>query len=419
LHDLSEGAEKRLVRLGAAKKHPEMVSVQTAVYRRNPDVVAEVLCRANGTCERCNNPAPLIRAKNETPYLEVHHKQQLAYDGEDTIENAIALCPNCYRELHFGGREQLLTNRCTRTHTATLVFVSVAAPHFHTKTLSAVCAGEQSVSQSEIQMLPNFIIIGAMKGGTSSLYRYIASHPDVVPSSTKETDFFKTVDDFNKGLNWYKSLFRKNGKLAFEASPNYTKRHMFPGVPARMYSVLPETKLIYVLRDPIDRVLSHYVHNYAHGRESRPFSEVIRNPDSNYIQTSKYYFQIQAFLEYYSVKQLLLIESERLRRDTVNVVNDVFKFLNLSPKYETGTLEKDFHMSSEKKRRSSLEQVLTSRTNNRYLLSGLRLITAPLRKSIERPKLSSVESAILAEAFAPDVEKLRRFLGLEFSDWSL
>ncbi|MCD6187365.1 MAG: sulfotransferase domain-containing protein [Desulfuromusa sp.] len=268
-------------------------------------------------------------------------------------------------------------------------------------------------------MLPGFIIIGAMKGGTSSLYRYIASHPEVVPSSTKETDFFKTVDDFNKGLDWYKSLFRKNGELAFEASPNYTKRHLFPGVPARMHSILPETKLIYVLRDPIDRVVSHYVHNYAHGRESRLLSEVIRSPDSNYIQTSNYYFQIQGFLEYYSDKKLLLIESERLRKDTVNVVNDVFKFLNLSPEHDTSILEKNFHLSSEKKRKSSLERALETRTTNQYLRSGIRLITAPLRKSIERPKLSSVDSTILAEALAPDVEKLRRFSGLEFSSWSL
>ena len=268
-------------------------------------------------------------------------------------------------------------------------------------------------------MLPNFVIIGAMKGGTTSLYRYIASHPDVVPSSIKETNFFRTVDDFNKGLNWYKSLFKKNGKLAFEASTNYTKRHIFPGVPARMHSVLPETKLIYVLRDPMERFVSHYVHNYAHGRESRPFSETIREPESNYLQTSRYYYQIQAFLEYYSDKQLFLIESERLRKDTVGVVNDVFNFLELSPKYETDVLEKRFHVSSEKKRISLLEKKLMSRTNNPYLQAGIRLVTTPLRKSIEWPSLSPVDRSILTETIAPDIEKLRRFSGLEFSDWSL
>lgn len=268
-------------------------------------------------------------------------------------------------------------------------------------------------------MLPSLVILGAMKCGTSSLYRYISSHPNVVPSSIKETDFFKTDDDFNKGLDWYKSLFTGNGNFAFEASPNYTKQHIYPGVPARMHSVLPKTKLIYVLRDPIERAVSHYVHNYSHGRESRQFSDAIRDPNSNYIQTSKYYFQIQAFLEHYSEKQLLLIESERLRTDTANVVNDVFEFIELSPDYETDILEKRFHVSSTKKRSSSFEHVLTSRTSNPYLLAGIRLVTAPLRKSIERPRLSSEDTAILTEAIAPDIDKLRRLSGLTFSSWSL
>lgn len=139
-------------------------------------------------------------------------------------------------------------------------------------------------------MLPDFLIIGAMTGGTISLYQYFASHPDIVPSAIKETDFFLTEDNFSKGFDWYKSQFRKNVKLAFEASPNHSKRHIFPGVSSRITSVLPDVNLIYVLRDPVERVVSHYVHNCAHGRESRPFLDVISDPDSNYIKTTKCYF---------------------------------------------------------------------------------------------------------------------------------
>lgn len=268
-------------------------------------------------------------------------------------------------------------------------------------------------------MLPNFIIIGAMKGGTSSLYYYIASHPDIIPSIPKETNFFKTGNDFNKGLNWYESLFAGNGKYAFEASVNYTKRHIFPGVPERMYSVLPGIKLIYVLRDPIERVVSHYVHNYAEGTESRSLSEIVKDSNSNYVQTGKYYFQIQAFLEYYSDKQLLLIESEQLRKDPVKIVNDVFEFLGIPSEYDLAILRKRFHESSLKKRHSLLEQKLTQYTNNPYLIAGIRKIAKPFRKSIESPRLSAVKRGMLADAIAPDVEKLRHFSGLSFSEWSL
>jgi 5-methylcytosine-specific restriction protein A len=84
-------------------KKPEQVDVAPSkTYLRNPYVVVDVLERADGKCERCDSKAPFIRAKNNTPYLEVHHIVQLAHDGDDTVKNAIALCPNCHRELHFG-----------------------------------------------------------------------------------------------------------------------------------------------------------------------------------------------------------------------------------------------------------------------------------------------------------------------------
>lgn len=267
-------------------------------------------------------------------------------------------------------------------------------------------------------MLPSFVIIGTMKGGTTSLYHYIASHPDVVPSAIKETDFFLTDRNFSKGLDWYKSLFKGSG-LAYEASPNYTKRDTFPGVPARMYSILPEARLIYVLRDPIDRAISHYIHNYAHGRESRLFKEVIRDFQSNYMLTSKYYYQIQAFLEHYPDKQILLIESEQLRKNTSAALCDIFKFLGLSLEFDTDHLKKKYHESSTKIRRSSLERMLKSRTKNPHFLRGIECLAAPFRKPVEKPNLSTSDRTILIEAILPDTEKLRCFSGLEFSSWSL
>lgn len=99
---LSEAHEDRKLRLKAAHKKPKTITVVTEVFRRNPDVVAETLFRAKGVCECCNKPAPFKRAKDGSPYLEVHHKLRLSKGGEDTVENTIALCPNCHRELHYG-----------------------------------------------------------------------------------------------------------------------------------------------------------------------------------------------------------------------------------------------------------------------------------------------------------------------------
>lgn len=102
LRSLSDSSAERRKRLNTADKFPARTPVVSLAFTRNPDVVAEVLLRAQGVCERCKQTAPFLRRSNKTPYLEVHHVLQLSDGGEDTVENALATCPNCHRELHYG-----------------------------------------------------------------------------------------------------------------------------------------------------------------------------------------------------------------------------------------------------------------------------------------------------------------------------
>lgn len=92
----------RLLRLKDAPSKPLTRTHEVRIFERNPDVVAEVLFRANGICELCGRTAPFRRAAGGTPYLEVHHRTRLADGGDDTVQNAIALCPNCHRQQHYG-----------------------------------------------------------------------------------------------------------------------------------------------------------------------------------------------------------------------------------------------------------------------------------------------------------------------------
>lgn len=98
---LRDGDEARRRRLDVAPVYPEAVLVATRVFRRNADVIAEVLVQAAGVCQGCGREAP-FRRLDGTPYLEVHHLTPLAQGGPDTVANAIALCPNCHRERHYG-----------------------------------------------------------------------------------------------------------------------------------------------------------------------------------------------------------------------------------------------------------------------------------------------------------------------------
>lgn len=98
----SDTSATRRARLLTRAGQPLKILVMATVFDRDPDVVAEVIFRANGICQKCHQPAPFIRRKNGVPYLEVHHVVHLADGGDDTVENAVAICPNCHRKIHYG-----------------------------------------------------------------------------------------------------------------------------------------------------------------------------------------------------------------------------------------------------------------------------------------------------------------------------
>ncbi|PMO04347.1 hypothetical protein BCT19_01295 [Vibrio splendidus] len=97
-----DSSEERLLRLKSAPTKAVLIDAKTKLYRRNPDVVAERLHIAGGKCEYCEQPAPFLRKKDNSPYLEVHHIIHLSDDGPDCLDNTEALCPNCHRERHYG-----------------------------------------------------------------------------------------------------------------------------------------------------------------------------------------------------------------------------------------------------------------------------------------------------------------------------
>ena len=270
-----------------------------------------------------------------------------------------------------------------------------------------------------VQMLPDFMIIGAMKAGTSSLFRYLESHPEIVPSSVKETDFFFSGTNYERGQKYYESLFQGEGKHALEASPNYTKRHIRPGMPEKIHALMPALKMVFVARDPIDRLVSHYVHNLDHGRERRSFSEAVLEPDSNYLQTSRYFFQLEAFLDYFPREQLLVIESEKLRDDTIDTVAEVCEFFQIPADCDPEIMREKIHQSTAKTEASQLETTLLKLASRPKTIDFIKRHTERFRKPIPRPKPSTDDLAQLRQALAPDVEQLRKLTGLEFPSWKL
>jgi len=269
--------------------------------------------------------------------------------------------------------------------------------------------------------LPSWIIIGAMKCATSSLHRYLAEHPDIATSTPKELDFFIEPKFSDKGIDWYRQQFTDppGATCAGESSVNYTKVHEFPGVAARMHAHIPDAKLIYVLRDPMKRIESHWVHSVGAGKWRGDFDGAVRELEtSTMVQTSRYWTQLSEFLTHYDPSQIKVMSYEAVGREPQAAVEEVLEFVGLDPSgFKSELIGKRIHASEKKRRPNRLgllfwEDQARRRRVRKYL--G-RLVASPIEKPVWDP-----ETRRRAEEYLrPEVEKIREFSGLEFPEWSL
>ncbi len=274
--------------------------------------------------------------------------------------------------------------------------------------------------------LPNLVTIGAMKCGTSSLHNYLALHPQIFMSALKETDFFVEEFNWNKGLDWYKSNFPQEAGIVGESSTNYSKYPYFKGVPERMHRIIPDAKLIYILREPIKRITSHYIHRVWEGWENRSIDEALTDlKENHYVNCSRYYMQIERYLQYYQSSNILVITLEDLASDRANTLSQVFRYLNVDPNFKHEDFSVVAHESSQKKQPTPLKRRLSAIPGGRLVESSMfRLLGAPkasqlLWRPIERPIISESIRQALVDVLQEDVQKLRDFTGYSFADWSL
>jgi len=177
--------------------------------------------------------------------------------------------------------------------------------------------------------LPNLIVIGAMKCGTTSLHHYLGRHPDIAMSRDKELNFFVAERNWTKGVDWYASRFPEGTRIRGESSPSYTAAAKFPSVPARMHAIVPDARLVYMVRDPVERLISNWVHDVAEGKEHRLLAEAAQ--DDWYLDRSFYWSQISAYLEHYPLERILVIAMEDRAEDRAATLRKVYEFLDVDP----------------------------------------------------------------------------------------
>jgi hypothetical protein len=285
-------------------------------------------------------------------------------------------------------------------------------------------------------MLPNLIVIGGMKCGTTSLHYYLNLHPEIFMSRQKELQFFIGEVNWEKGVEWYKSNFSGQAKILGEASPNYTYYPFYSGVPEKMYSVVPDAKLIYMVRDPVERVISQYVHSYADGRERQSLSEALKDFDNNpYLCRSKYFMQLEQYLSYFPPENILVVAQEDLYDRRPETLREVFSFLDVDPSFNSEDFSRLRNTSSEKRRRKRIELMLSSvretetfqklppklrRQFNKllYLTFSSRVKQyLPFAEEVKRPLLDESLRRDLVEYFREDAKRLREYTGKDFEGW--
>jgi hypothetical protein len=276
---------------------------------------------------------------------------------------------------------------------------------------------------TDLDGLPTFVTIGSMKSGTSSLHMYLSAHPDISMSSKKEPDFFLEAKNWAKGIDWYRSLYDASRPHRGESSVNYTKFPNFPDAPEKMASMIPEARLVFVARDPIDRIRSHHSHQVAAMR--LPYELHLdrdRKALEHYISCSRYAMQISRFLNFFPKDRLHIVCSHDLREEPAKTVCEVIAFLGADPsRLPDGTCALRYHDSGEKDFPTPLGRIVARWPGGKRLVRSKRIgpLSHFLRTPARRIELSTEVTEFLRDQLAEDAAEFRKMSGRGFPHWSV
>ncbi len=274
-------------------------------------------------------------------------------------------------------------------------------------------------------MLPNFIIIGSQKAGTTSLYHVLRKHPQIFMPKKKELNFFFQEDEFARGLSYYEDYFAPAPEDAIavgEASPGYI---CHPEGPDRIHAATPDARLILTLRNPVERAYSQYWDNRRRLSESLTFEETIETALDSTFETGKlgyfsrgtYMQYIERFLARFDRERLLILLFDDLQNNPAEFYRSCFDFLGVDPDYHDAGMERAFNAFAIWNnpayswffKRPHYTRSLPRPARSLMLRGG--------RKPFKQPPINPATRARLNEFYRPWNQALAEFICRDLSHW--
>jgi len=227
----------------------------------------------------------------------------------------------------------------------------------------------------------------------------------------------------NSGVVLYAAQFDGSAKIRGDTSPRYTNDPLDPGVAERMADVLPTAKLLYIVRDPVERIVSHYTHYLAAGYENRDLSEALEGLDQDpsinpYLCRSLYHQQLKPYLRRYAKSQIHVLYYEDLRDRPRDALAKVFAFLGVAPMPDNSSVERIYHQTSSKRRLTPFGKRVDgwlkrplSRLSQDARVEVVETLTRPFSAAVVRPEVSADLETRLRNALSEDGRKLEAFVG--------
>jgi hypothetical protein len=272
--------------------------------------------------------------------------------------------------------------------------------------------------------LPSFVIIGTAKGGTTSLFGYLVSHPEVFLPPEKEIHFFD--EHYDNGTGWYREQFAAAGdrQVVGEATPQYMYH---PHVPARMAALVPDAKLVAILRNPAERAYSHYWFQRSKYTSRHSFEEAIAFefehpgepmplPHDHYLGYGRYLEQLKRVCEAYPREALHVMLMDDLRADVRSAYASLCRFLSINPAVESPDVGAVFRATS-RLRSERLRRVMMRRRAWK-IAPRLAALIDRLNRIPGYPPMATATRDWLVAYFAPFNEDLGAWLGRDLSAWN-